>query len=58
MKDSENYHGKPYWGDGHVGALYDLYETENHLTLEDVKTTMNTMFAIYESAEKGKEITL
>ncbi len=58
MKDSESYQGKSYWGGGHAKTLSDLYEAEKYLTLEDVKNTMNTMFAIYESAEKGEEIKL
>ena len=56
--DSKEYSGKSYWGNGHTKTLGDLYSSSKVLTLHDVKDTMYTMFAIYESADKNKEILL
>lgn len=54
--DSKEYSGKSYWGNGHTKTLGDLYSGNKILTLHDVKDTMYTMFAIYESADKDTEI--
>ena len=51
--DSLKYEGKSYWGNGHEKTLFDLYEKKSKLCLDDVKNTMNTLFAIYESANNG-----
>lgn len=51
-RDDLTYSGKEYWGSGHGRLLYDLYAKQKAFTLEDVKNTMLTMFAMYESAEK------
>ena len=56
--DSVGCIGKPYWGSGHARTLQRFYTNKSLLCLDDVKDTMYTMFAIYESAEKGKEIIL
>lgn len=56
--DSEEYVIKKYWGNGHEKTLYDLYVNDSKLCLNDVKDTMYTMFAIYESAETNKEVNL
>lgn len=57
-EDSSNFLGKHYWGMGHARTLCDFYSGESTLSLCDIKNTMDAMFAIYESAEKGKEITI
>lgn len=49
--DDHKFSGKEYWGSGHGRIFYELYEKQNALTVEDVKNTMRTMFAMYESAE-------
>ena len=55
-KDFTEYNGKSYWGNGHTKTLCDFYENKKSLTLTDIKNTMETMFAIYDSAEYKKEI--
>ena len=56
--DDAKFLGKAYWGSGHERTLYDLYVNKSTLGLTDIKNTMYTMFAIYESAEKKEEIYL
>ena len=56
--DESKFLGKAYWGSGHERTLYDHYVNKKDITLKDVKATMDAMFAIYESAEKNKEIIL
>lgn len=55
-RDDHKFSGKEYWGSGHGRLLYDLYANQKAFTVEDVKNTMQTMFAIYESAEHGSMI--
>lgn len=55
-EDSQEYIGKKCWGSGHYKTLYDYYDNSSKLCLDDVKNTMETLFAIYESAEKQSEI--
>lgn len=50
-KNDLKYSGKDYWGSGHGRLFYDLYVNEKAFTVEDVKNSMQTMFAIYDSAE-------
>lgn len=57
-KDLGEFEGKSYWGSGHAKTLYDFYEKNKRFSLADIKDTMDAMFAIYESAELGKEIML
>lgn len=54
--DSQEFKGKDYWGNGHAKALYDYYENKDRFSLADIKDTMNAMFAIYESAQKGESV--
>lgn len=51
-RDDQAYNGKEYWGSGHRRLLYNLYTNQKAFTVEDVKNTMLTMFAMYENAEK------
>lgn len=51
--DDRKFNGKDYWGSGHGRLLHALYAEQKAYTIEDVKNTMQTMFAIYESAESG-----
>lgn len=54
--DDKSYRGKSYWGMGHEHLFYDYYVKGKTITLKDVKNTMNTVFAIYESAYANKEV--
>lgn len=53
--DDSEFTGKKYWGNGHVKTLNEYYSNKSALSLSSVKNTMETIFAIYESAEKGNE---
>lgn len=53
-RDDHKFSGKDYWGSGHGRILYDLYAKNKAFSVEDVKNTMQTMFAIYESAQTKK----
>ncbi len=46
--------GKSCWGAGHRTLLKNYYEKQVFFTPFDVKNTMDTVFAIYESAKTGK----
>lgn len=50
-RDDHKFTGKDYWGSGHGRIFYDLYVNNRAFTVEDVKNTMQTMFAMYESSE-------
>lgn len=56
--DETKFLGKSYWGSGHERTLYDHYVLKKALTLSDIKITMDTLFAIYESAKQNKEVCL
>lgn len=57
-KDSQEFMGKRYWGSGHAKTLYDFYKNGSKFCVADIKPAMDAMFAIYESAKSGKEVTL
>lgn len=51
--------GKAYWGTGHERLIANYYDENKYFSILDVKNTMDTLFAMYESArENGKEIIL
>lgn len=56
--DNNSYYtGKKCWGTRHETLLADFYENGSFISPFDAKNTMDTMFAIYESADAGgKEI--
>ena len=56
--DDQSFSGKDYWGSGHARLIYDLYMNQTGFTLSDVKNTMETVFAMYESASTQKTIHL
>ena len=58
LTDSEKAVGKVYWGNGHSRTLKDYYLNGSKLCIDDIKDTMYTMFAIYESANKGEGVEL
>jgi len=48
---------KSYWGIGHKALFRNYYEKGEYYSPLDIKNTMHTLFAMYESAkENGKEI--
>ncbi len=47
--------GKKYWGSSHENVFVNLYDKGECLTPHDIENTMNTMFAIYESAMSNKK---
>ena len=57
-EESSEFLGKQYWGKGHLKTLHDYYAQSSKFCLDDVKPTMDVLFAIYESAEKQSEKTL
>lgn len=55
--------GKSYWGCGHGDCIQDFYQSIDNkvpfaLDLSHMKETILLMLGMYESAQKGKEITL
>ena len=44
---------KAYWGTGHIKLISDFYDNGKFFAPKDVKNTMETLFAIYESAKNG-----
>lgn len=57
-KNDHTFSGKDYWGSGHGRLLHNIYTGRGAFLVEDVKNTMLTMFAMYESVEKGREVSL
>ena len=53
--DDTSFSGKDYWGSGHARLFYDFYVKKQAFTLSDVENTMQTVFAMYESAENGED---
>lgn len=44
--------GKDYWGSGHERLIGRFYDEGRYFTLSDAANTMETMFAMYEDAER------
>ena len=58
-EDNKPLIGKAYWGSGHEHLIRDYYDNGVYFNAKDIQNTMNTMFALYESAANGgKEINL
>lgn len=56
-EDVKAAHGKSYWGSGHALLFKNYYDKGEYFSPHDIKNTMNTMFAMYESAgNNGKSI--
>lgn len=54
-EDSKPVAGKSYWGTGHQKLIHNYYDNDIFFTPLDAKNTMETMFAMYDSArENGK----
>lgn len=50
---------KSYWGIGHKALFMNYYEKGEYFSPLDIKNTMHTLFAIYESAKKeSREVTV
>ncbi len=45
--------GKAYWGKSHEKLIENFYDYNKFFTPYDVENTMNTLFAIYDSANNG-----
>lgn len=52
-KDTAPALGKAYWGSGHSRLLKRYYDERQYFGIADVENTMETMFAMYESAGRG-----
>ncbi len=50
--------GKSYWGSGHSGLLKRFYDEQKYFTVTDAQNTMETMFAMYESAKYDGKMTV
>lgn len=55
--------GKTYWGTGHKLCIEDYYmalvqERLFPITPRDIKSTMDLVFACYQSAQSGKKVSL
>lgn len=55
VEDSAPVLGKAYWGSGHKGLLKRYYDEHKYFSVKDIENTMETMFAMYESAGNGGE---
>ncbi|MBQ7985970.1 MAG: Gfo/Idh/MocA family oxidoreductase, partial [Clostridia bacterium] len=44
---------KAYWGMGHKALFKSFYEKNEYFSPRDIKDTMQTLFAMYESAKNG-----
>lgn len=53
-EDTKPLIGKPYWGSGHIGLIGKIYDEDEYFSVADIENTMDTMFAMYESAEKKR----
>jgi len=50
---------KSYWGIGHKALFMNYYEKDEYFSPLDIKNTMHTLFAIYESSKKeSREVTV
>jgi len=45
--------GKSYWGSGHARLIKKYYDEQQYFSVYDAKNTMETMFAMYDSAQAG-----
>ncbi len=45
--------GKDYWGNGHEALLRHFYDEGSYFRVADAANTMETMFAMYDSAKHG-----
>ncbi len=45
--------GKSYWGAGHRNIIKNFYDKGMYYSISDAKNTMNTIFAMYESARSN-----
>lgn len=52
-EDSAPVFGKAYWGSGHNGLMKRYYDEHKYFSIKDIENTMETMFAMYESAENS-----
>lgn len=51
--NSKPHMGKDYWGCGHEVMIKNYYDLNSFFSVHDAENTMNTMFAMYESAAQN-----
>ena len=57
-EDSVGKGEKWYWGTSHETVVNDFYTENKHFSLQEIKPTMDLLFACYKSAKTNQEITL
>lgn len=56
-EDAKPAAGKDYWGSGHEALMKRYYDGQKYFSVKDAQNTMETMFAMYDSAKSGgKEV--
>lgn len=55
-KDYTDEPGKACWGNGHAEQIMKFYDYNEYLVPKDIENTMLSLFAVYESANTGKEV--
>ena len=58
MSDDVPILGKECWGGGHQEQIKNFYDENSYLSVKDIENTMLSLYAIYESTNTGKEVTL
>ncbi len=53
VEDAKPTIGKDCWGGGHEELMRRYYDEHEYFSVEDVANTMNTVFALYDSAQGG-----
>ncbi len=48
--------GKAYWGNGHEKLIQRYYDEGKYFSLADAANTMETVFAMYEDAARGRKL--
>ena len=55
-EDAASTVGKAYWGSGHARLIKQYYDEQKYFNVFDVKNTMETVFAMYESAGRAERL--
>ncbi len=56
MSDDASVLGKECWGGGHQEQIKNFYDENLYFSIKDIENTMLSLYAIYESANTGKEV--
>lgn len=54
-EDTVSVIGKSYWGSGHTGLIKRYYDEQKYFSVYDARNTMETVFAMYDSALRSAE---